>query len=312
MSWRLDPLALALSLGVLVAYVAGATSGDAWLCRVAALYGIAISVYAGMYLITGLAGVVSLCVSAVVGVGAYAAAVGLVRAGLSTPASLLLGAFAGAAISWVIAASTRSLADHYLSLATLAASEILGNLFRGWESVTGGANGFAGIPKPSLVGFALQRPVEYAPLCLAMGLGAVLFVGYVRKTAFGVALIAYREEGRRIEAVGLDSARLRRGAFFLAGGCTGLAGALAASVDGFVGPESFGVPQSIALVCFFVLGAQRGIGGIFLSAAISTILTEVLRQTGVWQNIGVGTIALALLAARTRTVTRIALAKAGD
>lgn len=303
MSRKVDPLTVALLGGMFVAYAVGVASGDAWLCRIAALYGIALSIYAGMFVLTGLAGMVSLGVSAVVGVGAYATAAGLVRADLGTPASLLLGAVAGAVVSWLIAASTRSLADHYLTLATLAASEVLANVFRGWDSMTGGASGFTGIPKPSLFGYALQSPAGYAPLCLALGGGVVLLVGYVRKTAFGFSLLAYREEGRRVEAIGLDSARLRRGAFLLAGACAGLAGGLGASIDGFVGPESFGVPQSIAVLCFFVLGSERGIGGIFISAALSTVLTEALRQLGEWQNIGVGTIALALLAIRARKVS---------
>lgn len=295
---RMPGVLLAIAM---LAYAYGWGTGNAWVCRVVALFGLALPAYAGLYVLTGMTGIVSLFTSASVGVGAYVAAIAMTRAGVPIGLALALSCLTGALASWAVAALTTRLADHYLTLATLAGSEVLGNVFRGWTTATGGANGFPGIPKPTLLGHALGTPIDYAPFCLLGGVVAVFAAARIQRSSLGAALMAYREDGQRVEAIGLDSAHLRRAAFLLAGGGAGLSGGLSASVDGFVGPESFGVAQAIMMLCFFYVAADRGIAGILLSAALATAVAEVFRSAGAWQSVILGMVSLAILARRART-----------
>jgi branched-chain amino acid transport system permease protein len=60
----------------------------------------------------------------------------------------------------------------------------------------------------------------------------------------------------------------------------GVAGALFASFQGFISPESFHLIDSIMVLCMVVLGGMGNVYGVVLGAVLLTALPEALRYVG--------------------------------
>ena len=64
-----------------------------------------------------------------------------------------------------------------------------------------------------------------------------------------------REDELAAESVGVNTRQVKTVAFTASGLLAGLAGALYAHLDGFIGPESFSTGYSIILLCAAVVGS---------------------------------------------------------
>lgn len=280
--------------------------GSASTLRIASLFFVSLVILLGLHVTTSLAGVVSLCHAALVGVGAYVGGIVARSTGGEVVASLACGALAAAVVATSLSALTQRLEDHYLALATLAASEVLCNVFRSATGVTGGANGLAGIPPLAVAGHALARPASYYPLAAMLGCGALATVAWLHRCSFGHALRALGDEGPLVASVGLSPGALRTAGFAVGAAMAGLAGVVLAQIDGFVGPESFGAEYSIAFLCFLMIGRVRSLDGVVLGAFMASVGAEILRDLQRWQTVVLAAACLAMLCSRRPARTRVA------
>lgn len=271
--------------------------------RVASLFMISLIISAGLHFVTGLAGVVSLCHVALCGVGAYVAGNLAIHCGLSPLVTVPVAFAAAGLVAVILAWITLPLEDHYLTLATLAAGEILGNLFRGLTIVTGGANGLIGVPSLSLFGAQLDAPERYFRACGIVALLILILIRRMDTVILGKALRALGDAGALVESIGVQRNAMRMLAFGVGGALAGLAGALAAHVDGFVGPESFGVNQSVAYLCFMVIGGLGSFRSVIIAAVFAVLATEIFRQFIGWQMVIVAAIVLVVLRLRATDIT---------
>jgi len=288
-------LALA-ALGVCAAPAVFTLSPTAW--RVASLFFLAVVIASGLHVVLGLTRIVSLCHFALVGVGAYTAGYLSLHQYTPTVLSVFLGAVAGGTVAFAIAFLTRTLADHYLTLATLAANEILVNVFRSATNLTGGVNGMTGVPPLSLMGHELSQPAMYYPVVACAGLTITFFVRQLESWPLGHALRAMGDVGSQIASLGISESRLRMRGFLLGGVLAGLAGGLMAHIDGFVGPESFGVGYSVLYICFLVLLGVGRLRGVFVTASVTVLAAEALRALFAWQMVILSAAAIMAMIAR--------------
>ncbi len=123
---------------------------DRVLLKVFSFAGINVVVVIGLALLFGHAGQVSLGHAAFVGLGAYTCAVCTVDPGwpwlLAFAASGALAALGGL----LLALPCLRLKGHYLAMATLGFGELMTLAVREADALTGGVDGFGGIPFPSL------------------------------------------------------------------------------------------------------------------------------------------------------------------
>src|SRR5262249_36010422 len=161
-----------------------------------------------------------------------------IHSGTLGPGAIFAGVVGGCTVSLAVGLISVRSDDHYYAFVTLAASEILTNLFRGL-SITGGSNGLAGLPPFQIMGVALAQPRQYVWLCAAGAATALVVARSYERSRFGLALRAAGDEGRRVECLGIKEAPLRLLSFGVGGALAGLGGGLFASVDRFVGPETF-------------------------------------------------------------------------
>ena len=247
-------------------------ASDPFLLRLSVLTVIASIVLLGLNIVTGFAGPVSLCQAAFYGIGAYVSGIISLRWGFPIPLSIAAGALATAAVAFLVGAGTLRLRSHYLALATIGFGEIATNVFRSATKWTGGASGLSDIPKADM------SPAAYYWVVLV--LAAVIFwvATRVLSSQTGLAIEAMREDELAAESMGVATRRMKIGAFTAAGFLAGLAGALYAHLDGFIGPESFSTSHSILLLCAVVVGGLASIGGCVFAALLLVIVQEYFRS----------------------------------
>jgi branched-chain amino acid transport system permease protein len=289
------PLIACVAVGAGLCLLPLIISAPAYYWRVASLFMLALVIASGLHLITGMARVISLCHIALCGIGAYAAGKLTLAAGIPPLLSVVCGAAIAGLLSVVLAWITLSLEDLYLTLATLAASEISSNVFRGWTAVTGGANGLIGVPPLSILHISLAAPHRYFILCTLAAVAAMALILLLDKSVFGKSLRVMGDAEILVESFGIRRDVLRLLAFGIGGALAGLAGGIAAHMDGFVGPESFGVSQSVSYLCFLVIGGLGRFRAVVIAALFAVVVSEVLRGLQGWQMVIISILAIVML-----------------
>ncbi|MCP2936944.1 ABC transporter ATP-binding protein, partial [Salmonella enterica subsp. enterica serovar Typhimurium] len=84
----------------------------------------------------------------------------------------------------------------------------------------------------------------------------------------GRAWVAIREDEVAARACGINTRNVKLLAFGLGATFGGVAGGLFAGFQGFVSPESFGLLESIMVLCMVVLGGMGNIAGVILGAVL--------------------------------------------
>jgi len=246
-----------------------------------------------LHFIMGPAGMHSFGHAAYFGLGAYAAALLALRAGLPMEASLalapLITALAAALFGWFCV----RLSGVYLAMLTLAFGQILWSIFFQWDQFTGGSNGLTGVwPSPWLKD---KRVYFYLTLTLT-GVG-IYALRRMLFSPFGYALRAGRDSVLRADAIGMNVQRLQWAGFIVAALFAGLAGALFAFSKGSISPDSLGVGRSVdGLVMVLLGGVQTVVGPIVGAVSFTWLQDSIARSTDYWRAVLGGTILLLVLA----------------
>jgi len=227
-------------------------------------------------LVLGFGGLFSIVQAALYGVGAYTAALLVLR--LHAPFPLdLIGAFAlSCAVGAVLAGLLSRLKAELVIIATLALQLVFSAVFRNWNAVTGGNYGTYGIPRPSMFGSPLAGLAPFAAYAAVVALIVFAASLLVAHSPFGLAVRGQREDPVLAEALGHNGARERTLIFVLAAGIAGIAGALYAQFVGYVDPSSFDVNQSLSIITIVVVGGLGNLWGTLGAAIILTILPQLL------------------------------------
>ena len=235
-------------------------------------------VFVGLNIVTGFCGQVSLCQAAFYGMGAYASAGLALHYHVPVLVAAPLASTLSGVLGWALSRCTVRMKSHYLALATIGFGEIITNVFRGGGNWTGGDNGLSGIPTPSIWFFGtLDTPQRYYFLVLLVS-GVIWFLFWALSgSRLGLALKAVRENEPAASSLGFDTSQLKVIAFTMSAVFAGLAGALYAHFDGFIGPESFSTALSIEWLCALVVGGLGSFSAPFLAAGLITPVQEYFR-----------------------------------
>lgn len=262
------PIALA---AVIVASVP-LVSPDRYLLKVLVYVGVNVIVIAGLALLFGHAGQISMGHAAFVGIGAYTSAYCVMQAGLPWLVGVAAGTMLAAAGGLVLALPALRLRGHYLAMATLGFNEIMYVAFRETRAVTGGSDGLGGIPYPRVATLSLDSPVAVYLLVWGVALCAVLVVANILRSRPGRAMRALSATENGALACGIDTIALKIRTFALSAGLAGLAGALYAHSVGFISPGTFGLEQSVIYVAIVVVGGAGSLAGPIVAAVALTLL----------------------------------------
>jgi branched-chain amino acid transport system permease protein len=125
--------------------------------------------------------------------------------------------------------------------------------------------------------YRMPPVVLYYYLFLFLVLASVLICYRLEHSRIGRAWMAIREDDVAAKAMGINVRNMKLLAFAMGATFGGVAGAMFASFQGFISPESFGLMESIMLVAMVVLGGLGHLPGVILGALLLAALPEVLR-----------------------------------
>jgi branched-chain amino acid transport system permease protein len=280
--------------------------GNAWV-RIADAALLYVLLALGLNIVVGYAGLLDLGYVAFYAVGAYMFALmasphlsqnfeSIMAAfpeGLHSPIWLVIpmGAGVAALFGVVLGAPTLKLRGDYLAIVTLGFGEIIRVFLNNLEdpvNLTNGPRGIGQIDSFHIFGVDLGKPLQigdftlpsvtlYYYLFLALVVASVIICYRLEQSRIGRAWMAIREDEIAAKAMGINTRNLKLLAFGMGATFGGVAGAMFASFQGFVSPESFSLQESIMIVAMVVLGGIGHIPGVILGALMLAALPEVLR-----------------------------------
>ncbi|WP_069187560.1 ABC transporter permease subunit [Pararhodospirillum photometricum] len=226
-------------------------------------------------------------------VGAYGAALAVVKGGaglgLALAAGIGAGALGGLGVGWFV---TR-LGGVYLAMLTLAFAEIIHGVTLQAGALTGGDNGLVGVWPPAWI----AAPGPFLWLVLALVVPALIGLRAFILGEGGRRLQSARDAPARAAACGLGLSRVQALAFVVAGAAAGLAGGLLAFHKGSVFPTLTAVPVSVDALVMVLLGGIHALSGPLLgAAAYSALKTGLAAGTDFWR-LAVGGVLVVLVLA---------------
>ena len=246
---------------------------------------------AGLTVLTGMSGQISLGHGALMAVGAYTTAVLLQRVdGLPFLVVLLAAVLVTAAVGAVVGVAASRLHGPYLAGATLALAVGLPGLALYFQDQLGGEQGLrVRPPQPpdwlsNLFFFFTAKdltPTKYvAYLCWAMALLVLLLLSNLLKSRVGRTWRAVRDDEVAAQLSGIDLGRARVSAFVVSAVCAGVGGSLLAIVARLAAPTGFTVTLSIYLLVAIVVGGLGSLVGALIGSALLVFLIPFVTDRG--------------------------------
>jgi branched-chain amino acid transport system permease protein len=297
---------IAAAIGLLVLPILLQSFGNAWV-RIADMALLYVLLALGLNIVVGYAGLLDLGYVAFFAIGAYMygllasphlienfpAIAAMFPEGLHTPLWILIPAAAGLAgvFGILLGAPTLRLRGDYLAIVTLGFGEIIRVFMNNLDNpvnITNGPRGLGQIDTLNLFGFDLGKKLvigefELASVSLYYYAFLVLVVFSVvishrlQLSRIGRAWMAIREDEIAAKAMGINTRNMKLLAFGMGATFGGVSGAMFASFQGFVSPESFSLMESVMIVAMVVLGGVGHLPGVILGAVLLSALPEVLR-----------------------------------
>src|SRR3974377_2118335 len=112
----------------------------------------------GTFVLTGLTGLFSLGQAAFMGLGAYVAALAVVKYGIPFPLAVALAVLLSLAVAYVIGYATLKIRQDFFALVTFGFGEALRAIMDESVKYTGGAMGFSGVPQLTTPWLAIGSP----------------------------------------------------------------------------------------------------------------------------------------------------------
>lgn len=240
-------------------------------------------------------GQLSFCHAAFMGLGAYASILATTRFGMPFVMSVVLGTMIAALGSFLLGSVILRLRGVYFVLITFAFGELFRLALLEGGALTGGANGISGIPPAEIVGLVFDNKKSFYCMAAVLAVASVAFVVLFFKTPKGHALDAVGDNPSLAEASGISVQKTQLFAFTLGSAMAGIGGAFLARYVGYISPESFGTPVSIAVIIMLVVGGRYSVYGPAVGALVMTLLPELFRGAVQTQNIFYGVTLIMIL-----------------
>jgi len=229
---------------------------------------------AGLTVLTGLNGQVSLGHGALMMIGAYTTSVLLQWHSDLPPILMMFASIATTAVAGaIIGVAGARLRGPYLAGATLSLAVALPQVPTHFASLFGGNQGIS-VPTPAPPdGLAAVTPEQwFAWVCLAAALITFFLLANLVRGATGRRLQMVRDNEVAARLAGVDVARTQVLAFVISAACAGLAGSLFAYWTSLTSPSGFTLTLSLSLLTVVVIGGLGSLTGAVLGSFIIVYL----------------------------------------
>ncbi|WP_457552266.1 branched-chain amino acid ABC transporter permease [Desulfobacula sp.] len=240
---------------------------DNYYIYVANYIAINIIVAAGLNLLVGYTGQISLGHAGFFAIGAYGTIILMVKAGFPFLLALPCAAFVAAFFGFLLGLPALRLEGPYLAIATLGfgltITQIIGRI-----ELFGGREGLHA-PDITIGPWVLDTDKEFYYLLITLTIFLLLFMRNLIKTRVGRAFIAIRDADIAAQTTGVNILYYKTLAFAVSAFYAGIAGGLYAFVLKFIDPEIFTLMMSIMFLAMVVVG---GLGSMMGAIAGATLL----------------------------------------
>lgn len=296
--WRPDTVQFLMGSAIVCAALIGADlSGNVYWIHILRLVGIylAVAVFLNFLLVD--AGQISFGQGAILGAGAYMAAVLTGLHGMPYYWAAAIGILTAMAAGLLFALPALRVQHYYLGFVTFGVALIFPEMIAAFPKYTEGING---IPMP----FPVLSRMTVGPLSLVSLMVVVLCCGallthlLIRRTAYGRALRVAAASPEAAQALGISPGWMRFTAFMITSAGTGFAAALFNPVVQFAGPTAFDVELSMLFFFAIIVGGRGYLLGPVLGMALLFLVPNVLLASYVKYRLFIyGAIALSVMLA---------------
>lgn len=269
-------------LGFIIAYlvllcVPSIFFTDLYQSHLSSLIFINIIVAAGLNIVKGYCGQVTVGHVGLYAVGSYTAGCMFMYLGsdlwMTLPAAIIVTGLFGIAFG----IPSFRLEGPYLALATLGGGEAI-RLFIENGEFFNSTYGISSISQPEIFGVPFDTPDKYYYISLPVMIIAVYFSYSILKSSIGRAFMSVREDPISAAASGIDIKKYKILAFILSAMFAGAAGAVYAHLPpGYIHPNNYTVIEMVTFLAMVVFGGLGHIWGGIIGAIIITIVYDLTR-----------------------------------
>ena len=281
----------ALAFGALLAATLPWWAGDQYQLHLAALICVYWILIAGLNLAVGYTGQLSIGHVGLLAIGAYAFAILVGKMGwhpaLAVAAAGALGGLCGLALGL----PSLRLPGFYFAMATMAFALIVNELVLAQVKLTGGG---VGLPGP-LFPAPFDSPQGFYYLVAALALAVTLLSWNIARRMWGRGLMSIRDNPVTAQAVGVPLFRAKLVVFVFSGVTAGVAGAMFASLQSYITPDTFVFELSLFFFVCIIIGGRGSIIGPFLGTVVLTALPELVAPLAKLGNLFYGLLLLVVV-----------------
>ncbi len=239
---------------------------------------------AGLTVLVGLSGQLSLGHGALMATGAYTVA--LVQNKFSDSGttgswtlvvSLALGIATATAVGAVVGLAAARLRGPYLAGVTLAVAITVPAITTTLDEIFNGDQGLSVYVEPPPLALGATFPNErwQAWLALVAALLTMLLLANLVRSRFGRSFRAIRDDEVAAALAGIHVARTQVLAFVVSAACAGLSGGMFAVLALSVSPSAFALTLSLFLLLAIVIGGLGSLAGAVWGAALLVVLPDL-------------------------------------
>ena len=250
-----------------------------------------VTAVAGLTVLTGLSGQISLGNGAFMAIGAYVTALLLLHLSWPFYAVLVVAAAATAVAGAAVGVAAARLRGPYLAGATLLLGVALPAIAYAWPATFGGDQGLNVVfTTPAFLGANFPLTRWQAWVSAAVALVTLILLANLQHSRIGRNWRAVRDDDVAAALDGINVAAARIRAFVVSATSAGLAGALLAIITGLVAPGAFTITLSIALLTAAVIGGLGSLAGALWGSLVivlvPTYVTDVATSHGLSSSVG--------------------------
>jgi branched-chain amino acid transport system permease protein len=271
--------------------------GSRYFVYLATLIALNAALATSLNLLIGYTGQFAMSHAAFYGLGAYVSALLITHLGfgfwVSVPVAMLLAGALAAVIGYPAVRFTGGI---YLALITFAFGELARLVASNWQDLTGGPMGMRVLYSPSpLFGIDLGSAKGLYWLAVAMLLISLAVIVLVRRSRFGRALIAIREDEVLASFLGVNVVGYKLAAYVISSMLAAMVGTAYAPILTFISPDLLGVNQTISWIGILIVGGIGTVAGPIIGTLIFYAIPELLSVPPLYRLIALGVVIIVVV-----------------
>jgi len=235
-----------------------------------------------MNLIMGYTGQVNLAHGAFFGIGAYASGLLILKLGFNFWFAMLVACLITVLVGFFMGVLALRTKGSYFAIGTMCFNVIVTVIIDSWDTLTEGARGLLGIPRPPSIPLLFGKEISFSSLVpnyylvLVFLLFTLFVVHRIVHSMMGKSFAAVRGNEELAESLGINAMGTKLMSFLISTFLAGLAGVLYAAYIGFLSPEISDYHVTFELLVFCLIGGLGTLVGPLIGAFILTIVSELL------------------------------------